>query len=258
MERIGIYGKLKIEERNGVLTAKFRKSMKYGKLNNETLDIKEVENGMEVGGSLTEQQIIEQGYKPVCEVEKPTDASFCVYKEYDACFVQIWKREGEEIQEDEIWTSDSGIMPKYSDFERLTRDLAMVTKNINSIDLTGSESLSIKALYPQWSDFIGQSLKANFKINHNEKLYKTLQEITTVLDQDGYRPGEVGSEALYAEINEADEGTIDNPIPYNNNMELLEDKYYSQGGVTYRCTRDTGQPVYQDLSALVGIYVEKA
>lgn len=232
--------------------------MKYGKLNNETLDIKEVENGMEVGGSLTEQQIIEQGYKPVCEVEKPTDASFCVYKEYDVCFVQIWKREGEEIQEDEIWTSDSGIMPKYSDLERLTRDLAMVTKNINSIDLTDSESLSIKALYPQWSDFIGQSLKANFKINHNEKLYKTLQEITTVLDQEGYRPGEVGSEALYAEINEADEGTIDNPIPYNNNMELFEDKYYSQGGVTYRCTRDTGQPVYQDLSALVGIYVEKA
>lgn len=41
-------------------------------------------------------------------------------------------------------------------------------------------------------------------------------------------------------------------------MELLEGKYYTQGGVVYRCTRDTGQAVYQDLSALVGIYVEIA
>lgn len=29
-----------------------------------------------------------------------------------------------------------------------------------------------------------------------------------------------------------------------------------QGGVLYKCTRDTGNPVYHDLSALVGIYVE--
>jgi len=27
-------------------------------------------------------------------------------------------------------------------------------------------------------------------------------------------------------------------------------------GVLYKCTRDTGDPVYHDLSALVGIYVE--
>ena len=31
---------------------------------------------------------------------------------------------------------------------------------------------------------------------------------------------------------------------------------YMQGGVLYKCTRDTGNPVYHDLSALVGIYVE--
>lgn len=73
MGRTDIYGNLKIEENNGVLIAKFKKSMKYGKLNNETLDIKEIENGMEVGGSLTEQQIIANGYKPVCEVGKSGD-----------------------------------------------------------------------------------------------------------------------------------------------------------------------------------------
>ena len=35
-------------------------------------------------------------------------------------------------------------------------------------------------------------------------------------------------------------------------------KYYSQDGVTYLCTRDTGTPVYNPLADLVGIYVEEA
>lgn len=41
-------------------------------------------------------------------------------------------------------------------------------------------------------------------------------------------------------------------------MELEEEKYYSQDGVTYLCTRDTGIPVYNPLADLVGIYVEVA
>lgn len=32
-------------------------------------------------------------------------------------------------------------------------------------------------------------------------------------------------------------------------------KYYSQSGKTYLCNRDTGNPVYHPLSALVGLYV---
>lgn len=33
-------------------------------------------------------------------------------------------------------------------------------------------------------------------------------------------------------------------------------KYYSQSGVVYRCFRDAVNPIYTDLSALVGIYLE--
>ena len=51
-------------------------------------------------------------------------------------------------------------------------------------------------------------------------------------------------------------GTQEDPIPYNNNMELEEGKYYSQNEVTYLCTRSTGQTGYNNLSELVGIYVE--
>lgn len=142
--------------------------------------------------------------------------------------------------------------------EKVNQMIGLFASQINNMEISDTEALNFKDLYPSWDKFIGQSLKANYKINHNDNLYKTLQEIATVLDQDGYRPGEVGSEALYAEINETNKGTLDDPIPYNNNMELFAGKYYSQNGVTYKCTRNTEQPIYQDLSGLVGIYVEKA
>lgn len=142
--------------------------------------------------------------------------------------------------------------------QKVNRMIGLLSVSINDMKLTDEQALQFKDLYPEWSEFIGEKLSANFKIQHLEKLYKTLQEIPVVLDQEGYRPGEVGSEALYEEVNEKNKGTLQDPIPYNNNMELFEGKYYSQNGVTYKCTRNTEQAVYQDLSDLVGIYVEQA
>lgn len=142
--------------------------------------------------------------------------------------------------------------------EEVNQMIGLFASQINNMEISDSDSLKFKSLYPNWNEFIGKSLKDNFKINYLDKLYKTLQEVSTVLDQQGYRPGEVGSEALYEEINEKNAGTLEDPIPYNNNMELFEGKYYSQSGVTYKCTRNTEQAIYQDLSGLVGIYVEVA
>lgn len=258
MGRTDIYGNLKIEENNGVLIAKFKKSMKYGKLNNETLDIKEVENGMEVGGSLTEQQIIANGYKPVCEVEKSGDSTFCVYKEYDVCFVQIWKRDGEEVQEDEIWTSESETMPKFSDLERLKRDIAMVNENINSLGLSNNEALSVKEFYPVWSaDSV--PVEKGEKYQFSGHLYEVVQSHTT---QSNWSPENQSS--LWVEVVEDHAGTLEDPIPYNEELNPLwqgmileEGKYYTQSGTVYKCTRDSGIKLTQNLADLVGHYVEQ-
>lgn len=51
-------------------------------------------------------------------------------------------------------------------------------------------------------------------------------------------------------------GTLYDPIPYSGNMALENGKYYMQNDVIYLCIRDTGNPVYHALSALVGLYVE--
>ena len=141
--------------------------------------------------------------------------------------------------------------------EEVNQALSLFAMTINTMNLTDEQALSVKNLYPNWSDFIGGTLETNYKVQYNDKLYKVRQTISTVLDQEGYRPGEVGSEALYEEVNESNAGTQEDPIPYDNNMELFAGKYYSQNGVVYKCTRNTEQAVYQNLSDLVGIYVEK-
>ena len=52
-----------------------------------------------------------------------------------------------------------------------------------------------------------------------------------------------------------EEGTRENPIAYNTNMEIFNGKYYIQNGVVYLCNRDSGAPLYHDLANLVGLYV---
>lgn len=134
----------------------------------------------------------------------------------------------------------------------------LLKMQIQSVELTDTQALSVKLLYPEWSTFIGGKLEIGMKVQHNDRLYKVRQAVPTVLDQDGYRPGEQGSEALYEEINETHEGTFADPIPYNNNMELFEGKYYIQDGIVYKCIRNSEIALNHPLSSLVGNYVEVA
>lgn len=67
-------------------------------------------------------------------------------------------------------------------------------------------------------------------------------------------PG-VPTAALYEAIDEEHSGTIDDPIPFTQPMEIFNGKYYSQNGKVYLCTRDSGKPLAFNLADLVGLYV---
>ena len=137
--------------------------------------------------------------------------------------------------------------------EEAKRMKPYIVKGIQSLD--DAEALEVLTLYPRWKDLIGVTVKAGFKFQHNGKLYKTRQPEYTFVEI--YVPGTTGTESLFEVIDETHDGTIDNPIPYSGNMALEEGKYYIQYDVIYLCTRDTINPVYADLSALVGMYVEE-
>lgn len=122
----------------------------------------------------------------------------------------------------------------------------------NAVERSDLDALAVKDIYPAWESLIGQTVNVDFKLTYDGKLYKVIQAHTIQAD---WMPG-VGTESLYAVIDEGHAGTLDDPIPYDGNMELFEGLYYVQNDVVYLCTRNSEQPVYHALNDLVGLYVE--
>lgn len=125
----------------------------------------------------------------------------------------------------------------------------LLRQQINTLSVDDQTAYRMKGFYPEWA--AGEAYTVGYKLLYGGALYKVLQAHTS---QETWLPDI--SASLYVRIDEAHDGTKYDPIPYDGNMALENGKYYSQGGVTYRCTRDTGNPVYQPLADLVGIYVE--
>lgn len=122
--------------------------------------------------------------------------------------------------------------------------------------LSDTDGLKAKALYPRWEALVKKgnvTAEAGFRFTHNGDLYKCVNANPTF--QSDWVPGN-GTAALYVRIDEAHAGTLADPIPYDGNMELKAGLYYIQSGVTYLCNRNTGQPVYNSLAELAGLYVE--
>lgn len=126
---------------------------------------------------------------------------------------------------------------------------------LNNIEVEDSMALKMISFYPTFEESVGKTVSQGYKFTYKGKMYKVIQATLTI--QEHYVPG-VGTESLYAIINEQYDGDIYDPIPYDGNMALENGKYYTQNNVLYLCNRDTGNPVYNALSELVGLYVEVA
>ena len=124
----------------------------------------------------------------------------------------------------------------------------LIRQQINTLEVDDTTALRMVEFYPEWA--AGQAYTASFKVQHGGKLWRCVQAHTS---QAGWEPENAA--ALWTEICEAHAGTLDDPIPYSGNMALEAGKYYIQFGKTYLCNRDTGNPVYNAMAELVGLYV---
>ena len=126
----------------------------------------------------------------------------------------------------------------------------LIRQQINTLDVDDNTALRMTKFYPEWTS--GQAYAAAYKVQYGGNLWRCMQSHTA---QSGWEPS-TATASLWEQICESHDGTLADPIPYSGNMVLENGKYYTQGGVTYLCTRDTGNPVYNALSDLVGIYVD--
>ena len=142
------------------------------------------------------------------------------------------------------------IEEKYRPLTESEVSRMLIAQQINTLTVDDNTALRMTEFYPEWAS--GQSYTVGYKVQRNGKLWRVLQAHTS---QAGWEPENAAS--LWTEICESHAGTLDDPIPYSGNMALESGKYYMQDGKIYRCTRDTGNPVYNALSELVGLYVEE-
>jgi hypothetical protein len=137
--------------------------------------------------------------------------------------------------------------------EQAKHSRLMTEKAVQS--LADADALTVVNLYPHWKTLVsvGKTVEKGFRFQYGNKLYRTEQAEYTFVAH--YVPGE-GTESLFSKVNESHAGTVEDPIPFETNMEIYEGLYYTQNGVLYRCIRSSGQPLYHDLALLVGSYVE--
>lgn len=116
--------------------------------------------------------------------------------------------------------------------------------------LPDEEAETVTALFPEWQ--VGVLYKTiGERLQYGGKLYKVRQAHTSQAD---WTPDI--TPALYELIDASHSGTIDDPIPFNTGMAIEQGKYYTQYEVKYLCIRDSINPLYNDLSTLITIYVE--
>lgn len=117
-------------------------------------------------------------------------------------------KELDDLLASEEWSYSEEEAPTESaDFIQVAavRNLMTATKvGIQTMNLTDEESLEVKGMYPEWSEFINKSLTQGMKVQYDNKLYKVRQDIAIVLKN---QPPSIYTAALYEEINESHAGT---------------------------------------------------
>lgn len=159
-----------------------------------------------------------------------------------------------ELLSSDEWTWSEEETPTdtadYIQVAAIHNPVTATKSGINTMALTDTEALRVKDLYPAWAP--GIEVKTGYKCQHEDGLWKARQDHTT---QEGWEPS-MDTASIWERIDEEHAGTLDDPIPFEPPMEIFKDKYYVQDGVTYLCTRDSGQALSYNLPELVGLYVE--
>ena len=157
----------------------------------------------------------------------------------------------EEIAEKQDEQAKAEAQEKHRPLTESEVSRMLITAQINAISVDDQTALRMREFYPEWES--GKEYAAGYKVQYGGQLYKVITAHTSQAD---WTPDAAAS--LYTRIDEVHDGTKYDPIPYGGNMALEEGKYYTEDGVTYLCTRDTVNPVYNALADLIGVYVEVA
>lgn len=137
----------------------------------------------------------------------------------------------------ELLASEEWALPEGVEINReFSRLLALdqmdkeANEKINTYDLSPSKALQVKDRYPEWET--GINVKTGERYRVEDVLWECVKDHLT---QDNWKPS-TATLSLWKIVDaEEHSGTIEDPIPYKQNMALEFNKYYTQDGVLYLC-----------------------
>lgn len=160
-------------------------------------------------------------------------------------------KEVEPTEKEEWFIKPQRIAQDKANQEAMLQDMMMKAQQVAFlVELPDEEAVKIPYCYDEWVS--NHDYKVGDRCQDGGKLWRCRQEHTS---QEDWRPL-TKTASLWEVIEEQHEGTIDDPIPYDMNMEVFKDKYYIENDVVYKCIRDSGQPLYASCSSLLGNYFE--
>ena len=102
--------------------------------------------------------------------------------------------------------------------------------NWDAVAAYREEALRVKDRYPEWES--GIDVKAGERYRVEDILWECIKDHAT---QDNWKPG-TATLSLWKRVDaEGHAGTMEDPIPYTQNMALEFNKYYTQDGILYLC-----------------------
>lgn len=137
----------------------------------------------------------------------------------------------------------------YESIKRVDGLLGKIAAGINSVPLTTEQAIELTGFYPEWTE--GEAMPVGRRVKYGGTLYEVLQEHTSQAD---WTPDAAVS--LWKVVQVEATGTKDDPIAWQQGMELTNGLYYTEGDVLYLCSRDSGIAMHYALADLVGNYVE--
>lgn len=169
----------------------------------------------------------------------------------DESEIADWK-EITERQKDQM-LADAAVIDvddmDVASIKRVDAIIGKVARRINQVPMTVEESLELAAYFPKWE--ADKPMPLGYKVSYEGSLFEVIQPHTSQAD---WTPKVAKS--LFKVVQVEADGSIDDPIVWESGMVLEDGKYYMDGDVMYKATRDSGNPLYYSLSDLVGTYVE--
>lgn len=166
---------------------------------------------------------------------------------------------------DVVSVTDAAIASEISAYQAKDPQVqatAFIKAIVNDFPMPANEALEKQVLFPVWGQKyaeMGKKVPVGFRFNYKKEedpeytMYEVIQEHSL---SSAWVPG-AGTESLYKVVQVEHAGTIDDPIPWQPNMELFKDKYYTEDGELYICIRNSEIALSYKLSELIsGGYVE--